>query len=253
MFNHFIEHSLHALQQLPLRLASAGTSDCVALIIEPRCHPALEHVIRNAALFLGDRWQLQVVHGTENGGFITGLFSPDELASLQLINLGVDNLSRRAYSELLCSHWLWERVAAERVLVFQTDSLLLRPYHNCEWGAYDYAGAPWRLDQIWSAGVPWLAHAGNGGLSLRSRRVTLDTLDAVDYSRGEAEDVYFVEHLPRLGGRLAPRHVASAFAIEATDEGLPVPFGMHAAHKYLPRDRVEELLRVAARAYGMLR
>ena len=174
---------------------------------------------------------------------------------MTLTNLGVDNLSRRAYSELLCSHWLWSRVTAERVLVFQTDALLLRALDETDesrFGEFDYVGAPWRLDLSWTCGVPWLAHAGNGGLSLRTRSSALAMIDAIEYSRGEAEDMWFVEHVPRVGGRLAPRDVAASFAVEAVDElegdGGPrvLPLGMHAAHKYLSAERVRRLLAAVA-------
>ena len=103
----------------------------IALIVEPRCHPALEHVIRNASFFLGQGWQVQVFHSSRNAAFIRGLFSPSELRSVQLVCIsdwreGLDDLpTAGAYSELLCSHWMWERVAAETVLIFQTDSLVI--------------------------------------------------------------------------------------------------------------------------------
>ena len=96
----------------------------------------------------------------------------------------------------------------------------------------------------------WLAHAGNGGFSLRSKRATLAALDAMEYSRGEAEDMWSVEHVPRVGGRLAPRDVAARFSIEAADEvPYEVPFGFHAVGKYLHRQRVVELLCAVERAY----
>ena len=31
----------------------------------------------------------------------------------------MDNLSNLAHNELMCTHWLWDRAAAERVLIFQ--------------------------------------------------------------------------------------------------------------------------------------
>jgi hypothetical protein len=117
--------------------------------------------------------------------------------------------------------------AAERVLVFQTDSLICRRGVD-EFSAYDYVGAPWRLDQEWNHGSPWLAHAGNGGFSLRRRSIALAMLDAIDYSRGEAEDMFFAEHIPRVGGQIASRQAAAQFAVEATDESPPEPFGFRA-------------------------
>ena len=41
--------------------------------------------------------------------------------------LQVDNLTNASHNELMCTHWLWSRAAAERVLIFQTDSLVCRP------------------------------------------------------------------------------------------------------------------------------
>jgi len=97
--------------------------------------------------------------------------------------------------------------------------------------------------------VPWGGGCPHEGCVLKAKHAGECKLGDV------AEEDYEVEYIvdEEKRGRKSLYHVASAFAIEATDEGLPVPFGMHAAHKYLPRDRVEELLRVAARAYGMLR
>ena len=111
------------LRRKPLRFAAPGSSAKVALIVEPRRHANLEHVLRNAAYFLGGRgWQLQLVCDDEEAcrDHLRSLFTEFELECVQLLPLGVDNLTRRAYSELMCSHWLWERVVAESVLVFQS-------------------------------------------------------------------------------------------------------------------------------------
>ena len=67
----------------------------------------------------------------------------------------VDNLSNLAHNELMCTHWLWKRAATERVLIFQTDSLICR--HGIEdFQMWDYIGAPWREDDLWCVGKPWL-------------------------------------------------------------------------------------------------
>jgi len=240
LFDHFVCDTLPQLRRQPLRVACAGTTAHVAVIIEPRCHPALEHVVRNAAYFLGEGWQVQLFHGVGNEAFTRSLFSCAELSQLQLVCLGVEDLTRKAYSELLCSHWFWSRVAAERVLIFQTDSLICRRGVE-EFQKYDYVGAPWRLNHAWTFGVPWLSHAGNGGFSLRSRSVALAMLDSVDFSRGETEDLFFAEHIPRVGGQLAPREVAMRFSVESVF--ATNPFGIHKPGKYLSAAEVEQLLR----------
>lgn len=78
LFDHFITSRIGQLRALPFRPAAAGSTDKVALLVEPRCHPALEHCVRNAVHFLGSEWQIQILHGTENLEYITSLFSAEE-------------------------------------------------------------------------------------------------------------------------------------------------------------------------------
>ena len=75
------------------------------------------------------------------------------------------------------------QAAAERVLIFQTDSLICREgveafaaydYIGCAhhdaplhfpsgieaFAAYDYIGAPWSMDDLWCVGKPWLTQVG---------------------------------------------------------------------------------------------
>lgn len=207
-YDEFIATQTPRLRALPFRVAAAATSSNVALLVEPRAHPALEHVVRNAMLLLNGvgrergsslpTWQLQIFHGTENLEYIRALLTADELEHVQLIDLGVDNLSNLSHNELMCTHWLWSRAAAERVLVFQTDSLICRTGVD-EFQSWDYIGAPWRHDDLWCVGKPWLTSVGgNGGFSLRSRQRTLACLDAHGYLRGQCEDVFYVEAMPKV-------------------------------------------------------
>ena len=211
----------------------------VALLIEPRCHKHLEYVIRNASWFLGPTWQLQVFHGSTNLQHIRAAFSAAELEHVQLLDLGVDNLSPLAHNELMCTHWLWSRAAAERVLVFQTDSLICRAGVEA-FQRWDYVGAPWRADDLWCVGKPWLMAAGNGGFSLRSRAKTLQCLDSAGYVCGQCEDVFYAENIPKVGGKLATRAEASRFSVESVY--APDPFGFHAAYKWLSSEEMHQLL-----------
>ena len=161
LFDRFIDEQMPVLRACPFVVAPAGTTENVALLIEPRCHPTLEHVIRNAVHFLGGGWQLQIFHGTQNEAHIRSCFSAAELEHVQFVSLEVDNMSPLAHNELMCTHWLWTRAAAERVLIFQTDSLVCRRGID-EFQKWDYIGAPWQLDDLWCVGKPWLTHAGNG-------------------------------------------------------------------------------------------
>ena len=116
LFDDFLAEQTPPLRKIPLRVAPRGSSDRVALLIEPRAHYALEHVVRNAMLFLnGPRargakdarrevapemapemapetapsWQLQIFHGTSNLEHIRAAFTPTELEHVQLVSLKV--------------------------------------------------------------------------------------------------------------------------------------------------------------------
>ena len=58
----------------------------------------------------------------------------------------------------LCGHCV-AQAAAERVLIFQTDSLICREGVEA-FAAYDYIGAPWSMDDLWCVGKPWLTQVG---------------------------------------------------------------------------------------------
>lgn len=83
---------------------------------------------------------------------------------------------------------------------------------------------------------------------MRSRAAVLATLDAVSHRRGQFEDVFFAEHVPRAGGPIAPREHAMAFSVESVFH--PAPLGFHAAFRYLPAARMAELLSGISYAEG---
>jgi len=167
---------------------------------------------------------------------------------VQFVSLEVDNLTNASHNELMCTHWLWSRAAAERVLIFQTDSLVCRPGVD-EFQSCDYIGAPWALDELWCAGKPWLtAVGGNGGFSLRSKSRTLACLDACGYLRGQCEDVFYVESMPKVGGRVASRGEGMRFSVESV--WADDPFGFHAAYKWLTAEQMAEILDAISRRYA---
>ena len=120
LFDDFIIVETPRLRRRPMRVAPRGTTANVALLIEPRAHYALEHVVRNAMLFLNGagraaaadnatdggsapEWQLQIFHGTANLEHIRAAFTPSELEHVELVSLEVDNLSTLAHNELMCA------------------------------------------------------------------------------------------------------------------------------------------------------
>jgi hypothetical protein len=151
--------------------------------------------------------------------------------------------SRADYSRFML-HELARFVDTKHVLCTQWDGFVL---HGDAWrpefAEYDYIGAPW----------PHFADAyrvGNGGFSLRSRRL-LEACEDIPCDGLHAEDVLIGrvhrERLEALGIRFAPEELAAEFAYERT---APTghEFGFHGAYNL-----VEHLSRAEASAiFGSL-
>lgn len=118
----------------------------------------------------------------------------------------------------------------EYVMVAQWDGFIWNPdLWEDEFLKYDYIGAPWPIDLL-KEGVPQHFTVGNGGFSIRSKRLQ----DFISYNRQiswhPAEDVMICQlnraYLEASGFTFAPEDVATRFSLE---NGEAVPrFGAHA-------------------------
>jgi hypothetical protein len=52
-----------------------------AVIVEPRCHPALELVLSNFNRNLDGNWKILIYHGNNNEQFIKDIIERDEIFS----------------------------------------------------------------------------------------------------------------------------------------------------------------------------
>jgi tetratricopeptide (TPR) repeat protein len=129
---------------------------------------------------------------------------------------------REAYSHFVMKDLL-RHVETEHLLLIQWDGYVINPeaWSN-EFLRHDYIGARWGFHED--------AHCvGNGGFSLRSRRL-LEALQDPAIERFEPEDVMVCrDYRPLLesrhGIRFAPTEVADRFAFETTyPQGRPLGF-----------------------------
>lgn len=123
---------------------------------------------------------------------------------------------------------LVHHVDTSHVLVIQWDGFITHPSHwNEAFLEWDYIGAPW-----YHGGHPGMV--GNGGFSLRSRRL-LQALQDMPIDVRRPEDAEICVHLQaelssRHGIRIAPLALAQAFACEY---GRYRPsFGFHGMHNF---------------------
>lgn len=127
------------------------------------------------------------------------------------------------YNKFLTSLRFWNSLKADKVLIFQADSGLLRSGVEdfLEW---DFVGAP----------IKAIPTCMNGGLSLRDVEAMKRIIRQFPY-QGESvhgnEDIYFCNKLNQTGGRMPPKEIAMRFSVE-TEYGLG-SLGYHAMDKYL--------------------
>jgi hypothetical protein len=146
-----------------------------AIIIEPRCHPALEFVLNNFTTNLNEDWGFVIFYGNLNYHYVNNIITkiPNYNIRIKLINLIVDNLTNEMYNNLLKNIYLYNNIPTETFLIFQTDSLINPKYKDIiyDFINYDYVGAPWSFN----------GDVGNGGLSLRKKSKMIEILKTKKY------------------------------------------------------------------------
>lgn len=164
---------------------------------------------------------------------------PLEAAGIELVPITIDSVP--AYSEFML-RGLAAHIHTDQVLIVQWDGYVL---DAAQWDPAfldcDYIGAPLR-------GEPTQRAVGNGGFSLRSRRLLQAMLDPAMVIR-HPEDVCIChdnrERLERDHGlRFAPLELAACFAYERVEPAGPT-FGFHGLfnlHRVLPPDELHRLV-----------
>jgi hypothetical protein len=210
---------------------------CEAVLIEFRCLPHLEFLIRNVIHKLGENWSQTIVCGLNNYNFINDIVKNID-RDIKIIKLEYDNLNQQEYNDLLMTIDFWNLFNGEKLLIHQEDSCIFKSNIDdfLEW---DYIGAPWSLDsQINKHSV------SNGGLSLRSRskmieilnKIPIDKIDenlnlnSINYKSINLdhmpEDIYFSQFLQIYNiGSVADFDTAKRFSCETIYSENP--FGMH--------------------------
>jgi hypothetical protein len=205
-----------------------------AIIIEPREHQDLRLSIRSTMYYLNNsdsqiKWGLQIFHGNKNKDYIKKIINGWK--GVELVNIGIDDFTNIEHSQYMESHLFWEKVKGTKVLIFQTDSVLLRSGID-EFLGYDYIGAPWRKlkeGQI----------VGNGGLSLRTKDVMLKITQENGVPEEQIwEDIYFMKHMKGVG--VADYETAKRFSME--DIYSPNPLGVHNPIRHVEPHKLREVL-----------
>lgn len=193
-------------------------TDYQAVIVEPRHHKDLETVIKNVMYFLNEsdsdiKWGLKVYYGTKNENFVKNIVK--NWKNVKLESLNVEDLNGILYNNLLKTPNFWKSIESNNILIFQTDSLLLK-FGIEKFISYIYIGAPWIRFREWKI-------VGNGGLSFRKKSRMIEISENYKNDDITMEDIYFCKYLN--DNELPDISVAKQFSVE--DVEYDNPLGLH--------------------------
>jgi hypothetical protein len=201
-------------------------SELESVLIEYRCLPHTEFLIRNTIIKLGEKWCHTIVCGNFNYNFMIDLcykISP----KINIIKTNFNNLLPSEYNLLLSSLDFWNLLKGKKILIYQEDSIIFKKNIN-DFLFWDYIGAPWPLHQNDNKSC-----VGNGGISLRTREVMIKIINTINIKNTvfnsstlkyitnsklicPPEDVYFTKNMEDFKiGLLADKTSASFFSTES--------------------------------------
>lgn len=201
----------------------------ICVIVETRQISNIRDIVENHVYYSG--FKPMVFHGSVNSEYMK-----EQLQGLgcTYFNIGVNELTADGYNRLLTSKFFWEHIPAEKVLIFQHDSFLLRKGID-DFLQYDFIGAP-----IFHEHLPMPCM--NGGVSLRSKSKMLEVIKKIPYDvniHGN-EDIYFCRGIEMIGGNFPTLETAMKFSCESVFSLGSL--GVHAIEKYLSPEQCEQIL-----------
>jgi len=218
-------------------------SDLEAVLIEYRCFPHLEFLIRNTILKLGEKWSHTIICGNLNYEYMTEMCKNISL-NIKIIQTDYNNLVSSDYSRLLTSIEFWKLLSGKKILIYQEDTILFKDNIN-DFLHWDYIGAPFPKNQNDTPNC-----VGNGGLSLRTRDIMFDVIDyvkieetifessTIKYMKNmnlnfPPEDVYFSKNMQDFNiGKVADWDSAFEFSTESL-----VNHNSLGGHKFWMKDK----------------
>ena len=179
-----------------VRAADPEKAQFAAAIVETRAHPHFEWVVKDVMHYLGPGWSLYVFYGTKNEQFVLGaLDGADRVRFIQARWPGgdsIDSLNQQQYGRYLTTRTFWDTFAepTRRVLIFQTDSCVLRPYTPDEataWSALDYVGSPWHFAVAGMDGPDAPLRSFSSGVGPADRGLFARPIEVAEAARGGIE------------------------------------------------------------------
>ncbi len=226
-----------------------------AIIIDERATPQLRASVLNTLLMGMRRWEVSIYTTSMALDAMEALFKDLEpTVKIQCIAQTDSEFGWNGYNQLLKDPDFWLSLNYDKVLIFQTDTLLIKPV-DIEYFKYDYIGSPWAKNRYDSHSFPRYSYAldrndatiesrmycssvpdglinGNGGLSIRNPNLMAEICikHAKESPTDEAEDIFFSKHISSYSHSVAPPEIVESFSCETEYRDT---CGAHAAWRYI--------------------
>ncbi len=203
----------------------------ISVIVEPRNHEYLLTVIDN--IVRNTNTPIQIFHSRLNENILKEHYKGQRFI---FSNLEQDNLSIFQYNILLTSFNFWNKINGENILIFQTDSCLVRHIDTFDFTPflnYGFIGAPCKTRHEFYQ---------NGGFSIRKKSLMIKSIKNYNkYCKRLItinEDKFFTVISKNIVNP-APHSLGVLFSVEQFYNENPL--GLHKAWKYLDKEKWETL------------
>ena len=190
------------------------------LILETRLSLSLILVIKNA-LYKMPNFNFMIISTKSTINFLEKIFG--ELPYKIEINKSKINLDE--YSKILLDQSIWRKIKEERVLIFQSDSIVLRNIQDLEFPKLSMLGPVCvNLDDKEKFVM-------NGGFSFRNKDLMIELCTNKPIT-SNIEDIFYSEQIRKYYPELMPSiDECNDFAIESIGNKLKAK-GIHGTDKY---------------------
>jgi len=222
-----------ALKRSRKTRGGAQPSDKAMVIVEPREHKDLKRVLENFDKNMDKSWDLYVFHGKSRKNFAAAAAANISGRTVNLIPLDTDNLISDEYNVLFKDPAFWNKIAAENIMIFQTDAALCgKSAKKIEsFMKYKYIGCSYNDSQVGDGPWPGNKYYGVGGLSFRKKSFVLSCIAKSKSGNSSGEDMMLANCLHEEAEKPETGKVINEFCTQ--NEYHNPSFGAHKTRLYL--------------------
>ena len=241
-----------------------NSNERCGLILDDRANEMLRFSVLNTLIMTNSNIPIKIYTTKKSFSATKKLFSDilNFTNLIEIITLEIDSINIARYNNLLKSAEFWSGVIAKKVLIFQTDALLIEPLEFSMFN-YDYLGAlfsrgksrcirfpHFNKESREEVGSTWITQKynenlsprilmGNGGLSIRNCEIMRKICLNETSNPNENEDIFFGKYLNKYTNRLPSNiKIINRFSIEAD---FHKSIGYHGSHFYLDHSELSSI------------